>query len=227
MLDPKKLSESLGLNHSYAPGDPSAETLRDYINLKLAARGFQIVGDEKDYPFLQMGRSMLANFRERVRLLADYRCPADERIHGFLKQHLADCADAISDLPSLVPHGALVLERHGLARMLSIPTDSDKFSSGIVSSYRVAQGVCHNPAKDRRTTEGVFHIAEGGLPVPADKKAVPKATFARLLAAALLLFVLGTHVEGSLHGGIDRMPAAIDDDVGFGVNGVPLGHQFL
>ena len=185
MLDPKKLSESLGLNNSYAPGDPSAETLRDYINLKLAARGFQIVGDEKDYPFLQMGRSMLANFRERVRLLADYRCPADERIHGFLKQHLADCADAISDLPSLVPHGALVLERHGLARMLSIPTASDKFSSDIVSSYRVAQGVCNNPAKDRRTTEGVFHIAEGGLPVPADKKAVPKATFARLLAAAL------------------------------------------
>ncbi|MGI9244562.1 MAG: hypothetical protein ACR2RV_27420, partial [Verrucomicrobiales bacterium] len=180
MLDPKKLKESLGLNQSYAPGDPSAETLRDYINLKLAARGFQIVGDEKDYPFLQMGRSMLANFRERVRLLADYLCPADERIHSFLKQHLAECPDAISDLPSLVPHGALMLERHGLARMLSIPTDSDKFSSDIVSSYRVAQGVCNNPAKDRRTTKGVFHVAEGGLPIPGDKKAVPKETFAHL-----------------------------------------------
>ena len=45
MLDPKKLKESLGLNQSYTPGDPSAENLRDYINLKLAARGFQIVGD--------------------------------------------------------------------------------------------------------------------------------------------------------------------------------------
>ncbi|MGI9242322.1 MAG: hypothetical protein ACR2RV_16105, partial [Verrucomicrobiales bacterium] len=80
---------------------------------------------------------------------------------------------------------ALMLERHGLARMLSIPTDADKFSSDIVSSYRVAQGVCNNPAKDRRTTKGVFHVAEGGLPIPGDKKAVPKETFARLLAAAL------------------------------------------
>ncbi|MFT4546312.1 MAG: hypothetical protein ACI9MB_000253, partial [Verrucomicrobiales bacterium] len=162
MLDPKKFNESLGLGNTYAPGDPSSETLRGYINLKLASRGFEIVGDEKDYPFLQMGRSMLANFRERVRLLSDYRSPADERIHDFLKNHLADCADSISDLPSLVPHGPLVLERHGLARMLSIPTDSDKFTSDIVSSYRVAQGVCNNPAKDRRTTKGVFHVAEGG-----------------------------------------------------------------
>ena len=185
MLDPSTLQERLGLGNSYAPGDPSAENLRDFINLKLAARGFEIVGDEKDFPFLQMGRSLLANFRERVRLLSDYLCPADERIDGFLRQYLADCPEPVAGLPSLVPRGALVLERHGLARTLSIPPESDKFESDIVSSYRVAQGVCHNPAKDRRTTEGVFHIAEGGLPVPADKKAVPKQTFAHLLAAAL------------------------------------------
>ena len=33
--------------------------------------------------------------------------------------------------------------------------------------------------------KGVFHIAEGGLPIPADKPAVPKHAFAALLAAAL------------------------------------------
>jgi hypothetical protein len=49
----------------------------------------------------------------------------------------------------------------------------------------VPQGVLHNPASDRRTTRGVFHIAEGGFPIPADKQAVPKKTFAALLAAAL------------------------------------------
>ena len=183
MLDPKKLSESLGLNHSYAPGDPSAETLRDYINLKLAARGFEIVGDEKDYPFLQMGRSMLANFRERVRLLADYRCPADERIHGFLKQHLSDCADAISDLPSLVPHGALVLERHGFARMLSCRRTATSSGPASSRSYRVAQGVCHNPAKRPPHHRGRLPRRRGRSASPGDKKAVPKATFARLLAA--------------------------------------------
>jgi hypothetical protein len=45
--------------------------------------------------------------------------------------------------------------------------------------------VLHNPASDRRTTKGSFHIAEGGLPIPGDKKAVPKATFAHMLNHAL------------------------------------------
>jgi phosphoenolpyruvate carboxykinase (diphosphate) len=43
----------------------------------------------------------------------------------------------------------------------------------------------HNPKEDKRTTKGVFHICEGGLPVPSDKKSVPKLTFALLLEAAL------------------------------------------
>jgi hypothetical protein len=43
----------------------------------------------------------------------------------------------------------------------------------------------HNPLNDRRTTEGSFHIAEGGFPIPGDKKAVPKATFGLMLKSAL------------------------------------------
>ena len=43
----------------------------------------------------------------------------------------------------------------------------------------------HNPSNDRRTTQGVFHVAEGGLPVPDDKLSVPKPVFARLLQLAL------------------------------------------
>src|SRR6185436_8685747 len=34
-------------------------------------------------------------------------------------------------------------------------------------------------------TQGVFHIAEGGLPIPDDKVAVPRAVFAGLLRAAM------------------------------------------
>jgi hypothetical protein len=79
-----------------------------------------------------------------------------------------------------------VLDRHGLARELSLPMDGDKFNSDIVSSYRVKQGVLHNPASDRRTTKGSFHVAEGGLPIPGDKKAVPKRTFAAMLDHALM-----------------------------------------
>jgi hypothetical protein len=65
------------------------------------------------------------------------------------------------------------------------PRRQRRLHSDIISSYRVAQGVLHNPASDRRTTEGSFHVAEGGLPIPGDKKAVPKAVFARMLEAAL------------------------------------------
>ncbi|MEJ6578261.1 MAG: hypothetical protein QNL33_19380 [Akkermansiaceae bacterium] len=155
------------------------QRLREFVNLKLAARGHQIVGNESDYPFLDLGRSLIASFQEKTRLLSDHLCPVDQAIHDYLAKILND------DSPALVPAGALVLERHGIGRMLSLPPDQDHFQSSILSSYRVHQGVCHNPASDRRTTEGVFHVAEGGLPVPADKKEVPLQTFAGLLKAAL------------------------------------------
>src|SRR5213075_3058928 len=73
----------------------------------------------------------------------------------------------------------------GLARTLSLPANRDEFSSNIITSYRVRQGVLHNPKSDRRTTQGVFHVTEGGLPIPDDKVAVPKRTFAELLQKAL------------------------------------------
>ena len=72
-----------------------------------------------------------------------------------------------------------------MARVLSLPVTSDCFSSPYLNSYRLPQGVLHNPQNDKRTTQGLFHIAEGGFPVPADKTAVPKRAFAALWSAAL------------------------------------------
>jgi hypothetical protein len=171
-----------------AIASPAEENrLREFVNLKLAARGYAIVGDEADYPFLELGRSLIANFQEKTRLLANHLCPADASIDAFLRSYLGDeiVAEVFPDFVTLLPSNPLQMERHGIARMLSLPPDKDEFKSTILSSYRVYQGVCHNPASDRRTTEGVFHVAEGGLPVPADKKSVPKGTFARLLKQAL------------------------------------------
>lgn len=42
----------------------------------------------------------------------------------------------------------------------------------------------HNPLNDKRTTEGVFHVADYGLPVPADKVKVPLITYQKLLKVA-------------------------------------------
>lgn len=155
--------------------------LRTYINLKLAAIGCPVAADRSgDNGFGNLVESLLANHRETSRLLADHQCPADARIQQFLDERLYP-----TGLLPRLPAQTFVLDRHGLARALSLPAEGEKFESEIISSYRVAHGVLHNPAKDRRTTQGVFHIAEGGLPIPDDKKAVPLGAFARLLESAL------------------------------------------
>ena len=157
------------------------QRLRTYINLKLAAIGCPVADLATDENgFGNLAESMLAHHRETARLLSDYQCPADSRIQRFLDEYLHETGKT----PRL-PSQTFILDRHGLARALSLPADGDEFVSDIVSSYRVQQGVLHNPAKDRRTTQGVFHIAEGGLPIPDDKKAVPVATFAAMLEIAL------------------------------------------
>ncbi len=185
----KNLKDTIGFSPESSERSRAHEhgRLLEFVNLKLAARGHSIVGDEADYPFLDLGRSLLAKFQEQTRLLSDHLSPADTAIDAFLRRYLGDelVAETFSSDRPLVPSEALVLERHGISRMLSLPPDSDAFSSSILNSYRVYQGVCHNPKSDRRTTAGVFHVSEGGLPIPADKKAVPKTTFARLLASAI------------------------------------------
>jgi hypothetical protein len=152
--------------------------LIQYINLKLASLGCPTVTDGSDPAFNEMVTSLLMHTRETDRLLADYLCPADQRIQNYLQQFLG--ADA-----SKLPGKTLVLDRHGIARALSLPPDRDVYVSNIVSTFRVRQGVLHNPQNDRRTTQGVFHVAEGGLPVPDDKLSVPKAVFAQILKRAL------------------------------------------
>jgi len=157
--------------------------LIQYLQLKLAALGQPATNSAADARFLQIARPLLRNHYEKERLLGTHLCPADARIQSFLDAYLAD-ANPEGVVPRL-PASTFILDRPGLARAMSLPPDSNSFSSPYLRSYRVPQGVLHNPSSDRRTTRGVFHIAEGGFPVPADKQAVPKRTFAALLAAAL------------------------------------------
>ncbi|MDO5502887.1 MAG: hypothetical protein Q4G67_06890 [Actinomycetia bacterium] len=140
---------------------------------------------------------LLERQRELRRLLSDRLAPVDARIEEFLEAYLA----GIEDIPRL-PRQTFVLDLPGMARTLSLPVDRDEYASELITSYRLANGVLHNPKNDRRTTAGVFHIAEGGLPIPDDKKAVPREVFARLLeraleppAAALELPITGTQPE--------------------------------
>ena len=175
--DKKELKRCLGFGVNLN-SDEDRQRLAELINAKLWFRGQPIVGKESEFSLLRTIKHLLANLREKNRLLAEYHCPADARIQNFLDRYLAGC-----DVPKL-PTNALQLEHHGLARTLSLPPDKDSYTSEHVDSYRIEQGVLHNPRSDRRTTKGVFHIVEGGLPIPHDKKQVPKAVFAALLGQA-------------------------------------------
>ena len=180
----RKLKESLGFQ-----SESSAESqvkqrddLIRYIVLKLIANGLP-------HPKLPTERAgsldpeqLIGTYHERLKLMDSVHCPADQRIEGFLARHLADCE--LSD-PLRLPDRTVILDQHGVARELSLPMGGDSYSNSLVSSYRVWNGVLHNPLNDRRTTSGTFHVTDGGLPIPRDKYVVPKATFAALFQLAL------------------------------------------
>jgi hypothetical protein len=163
-------------------GDEAQRHRQRYINLKLAAAAQPVAEAVDDGDVMAASRALLDSYREKSRLLTDYLCPADRRIQDFLEDYLAGIQPPG---PVRLPATTLVADRHGVARELSLPADGERFESEWVQSYRVRQGVLHNTKNDRRTTAGSFHIAEGGLPIPWDKKAVPRAVFAGMLHAAL------------------------------------------
>ncbi len=152
-----------------------------YISLKLAALGLPTY-TKASTDFLGLTHGLLRSYKEKSRLLSNYLCPIDTRIQHFLDDYLA--AESLNGSLRL-PGITFTLDRPGLARELSLPVDGNEFHNDYVESYRLEQGVLHNPRNDRRTTKGVFHVADGGLPVPLDKREVPRTVFGNLAIAAL------------------------------------------
>jgi hypothetical protein len=175
-------AHALGLNKKAESPEEERQKLQLYINLQLASSGQPTCVSREVEQFFGISHDLLKSYREKNRLLSDYHCWVDQRIQNFLVRYLDGLE--LEEFPTL-PTQTFILDRHGVARELSIPMGKDEFHSDIISSYRVKQGVLHNPASDRRTTKGSFHVAEGGLPIPGDKKAVPRLTFALMLARAL------------------------------------------
>ena len=165
--------------------EESRQALLDYINLRLLVAGYQH-GDPEAAARLHVPYEVIAHLKERIRLSYGQHSPMESRVQAFLDRYLADSGSGEQvRVPGLGE--TFILDRAKMALELSLPERGDKFESDIVSSYRLQneQGVLHNPKSDRRTTQGVFHVAEGGLPIPQDKTAVPKAVFGRLLKQAL------------------------------------------
>ncbi|GAB5558848.1 MAG: hypothetical protein SynsKO_04950 [Synoicihabitans sp.] len=159
---------------------PTSEELRQAISLRLELMGCPSSADAGNDGMTELTNPIFARHREMTRQMVERYAPVDGRIQHFLNQYLANVGPA----PTL-PLRTLVLDQPGLARELSLPSHGDAAESPLLTSYRLRNGVLHNPLSDRRTTKGVFHIAEGGLPVPDDKKAVPIEAFAKLLEISL------------------------------------------
>lgn len=166
---------------------PRKDTIQ-FINLQLASLGQPTFKDKAnsketfcDPKFEELTSGLIKNIQEKSRLLASYHSPVDSRIQNFLNDYLKDTAYNKS---IKLPNNTLILSKKGQAREVSLPPDGNQFVSENVTSNRLKQGILNNPINDKRTTKGTFHIVEGTLPVPFDKKEVPKIAFAHFLTAA-------------------------------------------
>jgi hypothetical protein len=177
----KSLERTLGFSANGDGGHARQETLRRCIHLQLLAMGIPTASPRADASVMDITRGLLASYRQKSRLLEEYRCPADHRVEAFLNAHLVDVKPSA---PLRLPGDTFTLDQHGVARELSLPQGANEYESPLLKSYRVRNGVLHNPRSDRRTTKGTFHVAEGGLPVPADKVAVARHVFVELFRRA-------------------------------------------
>jgi len=153
-----------------------------HANLQLIASDLPTPPSADRSGVRDIASSLLENYKEKNRLLRQNRKPVDRRIESFLDRQFRSLF--LKERPKL-PDQTIVLDRHGMARMLSLPAHGDTYRNDLVNSYRIKNGVLHNPRHDRRTTKGTFHVVDGGLPVADDKKIVPKAVFAKLFKVAM------------------------------------------
>lgn len=179
----EKLQLTLGWNRELATQRSEEVKMKAYLDFQLAAANLMpAMDDETDSAMTSFSLGILENLREKTRLLTGTLPPIDQRIEAFLARYFAD---VVGGAALRLPQRSLVLDRHGMARTLSLPMRGDAFDNSLLSSRRCYNGIINNPASDRRTTAGTFHIVEGGLPIPGDKRAVPKTVYAALFRHAM------------------------------------------
>ena len=154
------------------------EELDRYINLKLAALGLPVSRSAAGSDFLEIAGPLLRNYYQKDRQLGNWLCASDSRIQDFLDGYLGDvCPNGATRLPA----NTFVLDREGMGRVLSLPVTVIPSRRRIWIRTGCRRACCTIRAATAGPRKGLFHIAEGGFPVPADKAAVPKQAFAALV----------------------------------------------
>ena len=111
----KNLKKSLGIGVKMA-SKSHRQAMISYINLKLSALD-QPIYEKSDGRELDIALDLINSIKEKNRILHDYLCPVDQRIQHFLNDYLGDACEKVPTLPNRT----LTLDRHGLARELSLP----------------------------------------------------------------------------------------------------------
>ena len=96
------------------------EELFRYINLKLSALGQPFSDSTADRHALEIAGPLLRNYHQKDQLLGYRLCPADARVQAFLDAYFNDIMP--QGAPRL-PGDTFVLDRPGLARVMSLPPD--------------------------------------------------------------------------------------------------------
>lgn len=157
----------------------------EYINFKLATLNLATYQpanqtDTNAHYFIDLFDDIIKDYREKSRRIDSDKIGINDRINRFFSDYFG----GLEHIPKVVSQ-TFSLDYYGLARELALPPNGDAFSNAYLKSYRITQGVLHNPKNDRRTTKGSFHIVEGPLAIPFDKRAVPAITFAKLYQQAV------------------------------------------
>ena len=177
------LQRLVGWDRDAASDPAEQQRLRSYIAFQLAAAGLSPPDTEAENDLMTaFSTGIFESLKEKNRLLHEHRAPIDQRIENFLNRYFEKNIDGD---PLRLPGESLTLDRHGMARELSLPAGGHKHENDLVRSYRLRNGVLNNPRADRRTTAGTFHVVQGGLPIPGDKRAVPENVFVNLFRAAM------------------------------------------
>lgn len=169
--------KKLGIDFGRIDPNVTQEERIQYINFKLAAMGLKAFrrNDTGTPGYLELFDDIIQDYREKTRMVDLQEISIWKRIDDFFTRYFV----GHEAFPRVITN-TFTLDHYGLARELSLPPDGNTFENEYVNSYRIKQGILNNPRNDRRTTKGSFHIVEGGLSIPGDKKSVPMQTFLKL-----------------------------------------------
>lgn len=175
-----KLREAIGIDDNGENIGPN-KLLVDRIKLQLIMLGFHV--ENVDEYTKNVVSPVINKTFHGLKKCNEEQCGADKRIEQFLNDYLSEFNDREAS-ERFLPERDFICDKYGMARVLSLPEGADEFHSEYVDSYRTCNGILNNPSTDKRTTKDVFHIVEGGYPVPDDKIEVPKIAFYNMLKIA-------------------------------------------